>query len=268
MSDVPEEEPTGLERKIRKIEERDRYLVRDRSEEEAALEEVFDRATLMTVYKLMRQGYIDRLYGVVKAGKESRIYWAKNRSGEDLAVKIYLTSTSAFGRRSMLRYIEGDPRFQSVRRNVRAIVKLWASKEFKNLEQAYQAGVRVPRPIVVRDNILVMEFIGEEGIPAPLLREVELDDPWSVYEDVLSNISLLWVKAELVHGDLSEYNMMFWKDKPVIFDLSQALSVEHPQAYDLLLRDLRNINRFFSKLGVKVLGEEELSIRILGGEIL
>lgn len=261
------EEPEDLERRQRRLEERDRYLIRDRDEEEAVLEEVFDRATLMNLYKLMRQGYIYKVYGAVSSGKESRIYWAKNRSGEDLAVKIYLTVTSAFGRRSMLRYIEGDPRFQKVKRDIRSLVKLWASKEFKNLEQAYDAGVRVPKPIVVRENILVMEFIGVNGIPAPLLKDYTPDNPEAIYRRILSNIGLLWVKAGIVHGDLSEYNVMVWRGEPIIFDLSQALSIEHPNAYTLLLRDLKNINMFFSRFGLNIEDEEELASRIIGGEI-
>lgn len=265
---MSEEEPRELEYKQRRIEERDRYLVRDRDEEEAVLEEVFDKATLLCLYKLMRQGYIHKVYGAVSSGKESRVYWAKNKIGEDLAVKIYLTVTSAFGRKSMLKYIEGDPRFQKVKRDVRALIKLWASKEFKNLEQAYEAGVRVPKPIVVRDNILVMEFIGDNGVPAPILKDTVLDDPGEVYGKIVRYISLLWVKAEIVHGDLSEYNIMFWRSEPVIFDLSQALSIEHPNAYILLVRDISNINSFFSKFNIDLYDEEELASRIASGEIL
>ena len=265
---MPEEEPEEIERRQRRLEERDRYLVRDRDEEEAVLEEVFDKITLMNLYKLMRQGYISKVFGAVSSGKESRIYWAKNRGGEDLAIKIYLTVTSAFGRKSMLRYIEGDPRFHKVKRDVRALIRLWASKEFKNLEQAYNAGVRVPKPIVVRDNILVMEFIGEDGVPAPLLKDSILDNPEAVYRRILSNVSLLWVKAGIVHGDLSEYNIMFWRGEPVIFDLSQALSIEHPNAQTLLIRDLKNINAFFSRFGLDLESEEVLASRIMGGEIL
>ncbi|MEM1559905.1 MAG: serine protein kinase RIO, partial [Candidatus Bathyarchaeia archaeon] len=181
---------------------------------------------------------------------------------------IYLTVTSAFGRKSMLKYIEGDPRFQKVKRDVRALIKLWASKEFKNLEQAYEAGIRVPKPIVVRDNILVMEFIGDNGVPAPILKDIVLDDPGEVYRKIVRYISLLWVKAEIVHGDLSEYNIMFWRSEPVIFDLSQALSIEHPNAYLLLVRDISNINSFFSKFNIDLYDEEALASRIASGEIL
>ena len=162
-----------------------RYIVEQlfkvkRSEEYEALEEVFDKPTLMTLYGMLRRDVISEIYGAIKAGKESKLFWAKGPKGEDIAVKIYLTITAEF-RTGMLMYIEGDPRFSRVRRDRRGLVYQWASKEFRNLKEAYGAGVRVPKPVAVRNNVLVMEFIGRDGVPAPLLREVELRNPARVY---------------------------------------------------------------------------------------
>ncbi len=222
-----------------------------RSEEYEVLEEVFDKPTLLTLYDLINKGYIDEFYGVVKAGKESRIYWAKDPQGRDLAVKIYLITAAEF-RKSILRYIEGDRRFSELKRRRRKLIYAWAMKEFKNLKRAKAAGVRVPDPVAVKNNVLVMEFIGEEGMPAPLLKDVELDDPQAFYEKLLDYVRRLYQKARLVHGDLSEYNVMVWKGEPVLFDLSQALPIDHPAADELLKRDIENINRYFAKLGVEV----------------
>lgn len=252
MRDVWEE----LARKERRLEREQKHLVRDRSEEEAALEEVFDKATLMTIYTLINRGIIDRMFGAVKSGKEAKIYWALAPDGKELAVKIYLTVTAEF-KRGMLPYIKGDIRFKNVRSGTRALIYAWAEKEFKNLTLAHQAGVRVPKPHAVKNNVLVVEFIGEKGVPAPLLKEVELENPEEVYLELLEAVRLLYRKAELVHGDLSEYNIMYFKGKPVLFDLSQAVLLSHPLADELLRRDLRNLNRFFGKLGVKVKPEEE-----------
>jgi RIO kinase 1 len=74
----------------------------------------------------------------------------------------------------------------------------------------------------------------------------------------------LYRKADLVHGDLSEYNIMMWKGKPVIFDVSQAVPTSHPMAEFLLRRDLENVSKFFSRLGVKVLSVEEAYRRVAG----
>jgi len=76
------------------------------------------------------------------------------------------------------------------------------------------------------------------------------------------------VKAKLVHGDLSEYNIMVWRGKPVIFDVSQAVSIEHPNADQFLWRDINNINRYFAELGVEVQDPEEIYRRITGAGAL
>ena len=250
FEEFDEEVEEKLEYRERRYEVEQR-MKQKRSEEYEVLEEVFDKPTLMTIYHLMNRGVIDKLYGAVAAGKESRVYWGVSRDGKDLAVKIFLIVSAEF-RKGMLTYIEGDPRFTLVKKSTRALIYTWASKEFKNLQRAYEAGVRVPKPIAIRNNVLVMEFIGEEGVPAPLVRDVELPKPKAVYEDVLENVKKLYQKAELVHGDLSEYNLMFWRGRAYMFDMSQAVSVQHPRAQEFLKRDIHNISRFFEKLGVRI----------------
>ena len=188
-----------------------------------------------------------------------RIYRAVSPKGEELAVKIYLTVSAEF-KKGMLPYIEGDARFGKVRRDTRSLIYAWALKEFKNLKKAYEVGVRVPKPYVVEKNVLVVEFIGEDGIPAPLLKEYVPKQPEKVYEKILDYVKTLYRKGGLVHGDLSEYNIMVKDEEPVIFDVSQAVLLSHPLADQLLRRDIANLNRFFSKLKVKVKPEDEIYI--------
>ncbi len=234
-----------------------------RSEEYEALEEVFDRSTLMTVYDFLNKGTIDQIFGAVKAGKESKLYWGKDKEGKTLAIKIFLTVSAEF-KRGMIPYIEGDPRFAHIKRDTRSLVYAWAQKEFRNLTQAAEAGVTVPKPIDVSHNVLIMEFIGKNGESAPLLRETEVKNPQRVYIQVLNNVKRLYQKAKLVHGDLSEYNIMLWKNRPVLFDVSQAVPLEHPMADQLLRRDLENLNRFFKRLGVEVFSLEEAYRKVTG----
>jgi RIO kinase 1 len=241
-------------------------LIHDFSSERATLEEVFDRSTLMVIYNLLNTGVIDELHGVVSAGKEARVYWGKNKEGKELAVKIYLTSSAEF-KKGMLKYIEGDHRFKGVKRDTRSLIFTWAQKEFRNLEQAAKAKVRVPKPIVVKNNVLIMEFIGENGESAPSLKEQLPRNPERVYRVVLTYLERLYRKADLVHGDLSEYNIMVWKGQPVLFDMSQSVPTSHPLADSLLRRDLENVNRFFSRLGVKVLPADEVVRRIVGKNV-
>ncbi|MBS7633352.1 serine protein kinase RIO [Candidatus Bathyarchaeota archaeon] len=232
-----------------------------RSEEYEALEEVFDRSTLMIIYDFMNKGVIDEIHGVVSAGKESRVYWAKNAEGKELAVKIYLTVSAEF-RKGILKYIEGDDRFKNVRRDTRSLIFAWAQKEFRNLQQATAARVRVPRPIAVRNNVVVMEFIGKDGANAPSMKELPPKNPEKTYNILMMNLERLYRKAELVHGDLSEYNVMIYRGCPVLFDLSQAVPTSHPMAAYLLRRDLENLNKFFSRLGVNVHSVDESYRRI------
>jgi len=166
-----------------------------RSEDYEAFEEVFDKPTLMTIYELMNKGEIDEIFGAVKAGKESKIYWGKNPDGEELAIKIYLTVSYEF-RKGMLTYITGDPRFKHVKRDPRSLIYAWARKEFRNLTEAQEAKVRVPKPYNVQNNVLLMEFIGKNGVSAPLLREVELRNPEKVYRSLMFNVKRLYRKAK------------------------------------------------------------------------
>ncbi len=252
-----------LAHKEKTVEKRDKMLVHDFSSERATLEEVFDQATLMVIYDFLNSGVLYEVHGVVNAGKEARVYWGKNKEGKELAVKIYLTASAEF-RKGMLKYVEGDYRFKGVKHDTRSLIFAWAQKEFRNLEQAFRAKVRVPKPVAVRNNVLVMEFIGKNGVNAPSLKEQTPSNPEKVYEVLLTYLKRLYRKAELVHGDLSEYNIMMWKGKPVIFDVSQAVPTSHPMAKFFLQRDLTNVNRFFSRLGVKVLSVDEAYKQVVG----
>jgi len=240
-------------------------LFKEKNQEEfRVIEEVFDRLTLEGMLKLFNKGTIDKLYGVVKAGKEARIYHATNKENKELAVKIYYTHTAEF-RKGMMQYIQGDPRFKRVRKNTRAIIYTWNQKEFNNLQLCEEAGVNSPRPIEFIRNILVMTFIGENGIPAPLLRERDPLDPQIFYNLVLEEMQKMWQNAGLAHGDLSEYNIMVWEEKPVIFDVSQSMLTIHPMAPMLVERDIQNVNNYFKRLDVATQNLEELKEWITGG---
>jgi RIO kinase 1 len=103
-----------------------------------------------------------------------------------------------------------------------------------------------------------MEFIGKDGESAPSLKEKTPDKPEKVYNSVITYMRRLYKKAGLVHGDLSEYNLIIWKGKLIMFDMSQSVPTSHPLAQFLLNRDITNVNRFFSRLRVNVLSNEEV----------
>jgi len=242
----------------------ERLMRNKRSEDYQVIEEVFDRSTLMTIYGFMNKGTIDEIHGVVSAGKEARVYWGKDTQGKELAIKIYLTTSADF-KKGMIPYIEGDPRFSHVRRDTRSLIYTWAQKEFKNLRRAQEAGVNVPEPLAVQKNVLIMEFVGKDGVRAPLLKETALNDPKKVFRLLLTYLKRLYQKADLVHADLSEYNIMIWKGKPVIFDVAQSVLTKHPMADRFLRRDLENLHKYFKKKDSDIYSVDEMYERVTGG---
>lgn len=218
-----------------------------RSEDLKTVEGVIDQATRMLLRDLMNRGTFKTIHGVVATGKESNVYWAEDTEGKNLAIKVYRTSTADFKR--MQEYVVGDPRFERIRGGTRSLIFTWAEKEFKNLKIAREVGVRVPGPVAVEKNVLVMDFIGEGGIPAPRMKELQPKNPAVTFRKILRYIKLLYKKAEIVHADLSEYNILMWKG-PVIIDISQAVHISHPHSREYLERDLNNISKYFTSLGV------------------
>jgi RIO kinase 1 len=252
-----------LSRQEKTVERRDRMLTHDHSKERATIEEVFDQSTRMVIFHFLSNGILNEVHGVVSAGKEARVYWGKTKTGEERAVKIYLTSSAEF-KKGMMMYIEGDYRFKGIKRDTRSLISTWAQKEFKNLEAADKAKVRVPKPIAVERNVVIMEFIGNNGVSAASLKEQPPENPEKTYKLLLTYLKRLYQKAEIIHGDLSEYNLMVWKGKLVVFDMSQSVPTSHPLAQFLLNRDITNLNKFFSRLRVKVLSNEETYKQVTG----
>lgn len=213
-------------------------------------EGVFDESTLRVLNKLANDGYIDEFNGVISTGKEADVFHGKNAEGAEIAIKIYRYETSTF--QSMIKYIRGDHRFENSKINKRDIVPIWAKKEFKNLEKAVNAGIYVPKPIISRKNVLIMEFIGRDGISAPIAKVVTPKKPKIWLQKVLNSIKALYQKESLIHGDLSEYNILNFEEKPVIIDMGQAVLKDHPSANELLMKDIENILKWFKKLKIDV----------------
>jgi len=213
-------------------------------------DEVFDRKNLMRIYKLFTDGVIDRLDFPISTGKEGNIFRASTAKDELVAVKIYRTSTSTFG--DMAKYVQGDPRFKGLTGRKHKLIYAWANKEFQNLKLFQNAGVRVPRPIMHVANIVIMEYIGDEVAPAKEMRNVKLDNPEAISRKLLDYVRLAYQKVELVHCDLSEFNVLMLGEEPVIIDVGQAVVLGHSRAEEWLERDVKNMARFFKKYDVKI----------------
>ncbi len=222
---------------------------------------VFDDATFAALYRLVQQGTIEAFGGPISTGKEANVYLALGGQlaanqleiqAPEIAVKVYRITAAEF--EDMQAYLAGDPRFEELG-DKRKVVLAWTKKEHANLDRARRAGVRVPRPLGVERNVLAMEFIGTTGTRARRLAEVSIENPETAYEVVREYIRRLY-DAGLIHGDLSEYNILVHDGELVVIDVGQAVTVHHPNADDFLQRDCENVAAFFSRQGHAVTGEE------------
>lgn len=222
------------------------------ADERKTYDEVFDRRTLMTLQRLISDRTIETLDYPVSTGKEGNVFRATSKRGPR-ALKIYRISTSTF--RVISKYILGDPRFPRLGGNRRKLIYAWASKEFKNLCRMAEHGVRVPKAYRCVNNVLVMKYIGSKRGPAPELRTLEVDNPERLFELILQDMRRIQ-RAELVHGDLSEYNILLWRGLPYIIDVGQSVPLDHPYAQEWFERDMRNMSRYFTRIGVEVTPED------------
>jgi len=215
------------------------------------VDEVMDSFTNYHIYKLVNKKVIKDIKGSISGGKESKVYWGRDWNSNDIAIKIYLTSSAEF-RKGIKEYIFGDPRFKRLPNKFRSIIYLWAKKEFNNLVRLKNFGISVPRPISLSGNVLVMEFLGERGYRAPLLseiyKELSKEELLEVYRQVKENLIKMVCNSRIVHADLSEFNLVYWKNKVYIIDVSQSVEIDHPKSLDFLERDIKNVYKFFSKL--------------------
>jgi RIO kinase 1 len=263
---LPREEKAAAraDRWLSKYERKSRFLNK-MSEDYDVFDNVFDMPTLMTINELRSDGILQYIKSSLAAGKESKVYLAIAPDGSLLTVKIYLTVSAEFKKR--MQYIAGDPRFSDLKRGSHSLIMTWVRKEFKNLQTAHAVGVRVPLPIAVKKNVLVMEFIGDgEGNPMPALvnaEEITLND----YQQVIEQMTMLYQKAKLVHADLSEYNIFKTDLGTMLFDFGSAVDIRHPNAKQFLLRDVLNVNRFFEKRGIEILNTAEVVEKIRGDTI-
>ncbi len=220
------------------------------------VDEVFDTSTLLSIEKLISNRIIDYIDFPISTGKEGNVFLAMTPEEKPVALKIYRISTATF--KHMTQYILGDPRFQSFHKSKRDIVFAWTSKEFKNLELLHFNHIPAPNPIKKINNILVMEFIGSNRQPAPLLKDIEIPNPQIVFEQIIQYMKSMFTKANLIHSDLSPFNILYHNDTPILIDLGQAVLKNHPQATEFLYRDIHTIQKYFKRYKIKAPPAETL----------
>jgi RIO kinase 1 len=131
------------------------------------------------------------------------------------------------------------------------MVKVWAEKEMRNYRRIHAAGIPCPAPIFLKAHILLMEFLGEDGWPSPRLKDVVLSDKHmrEAYVQTMLIMRHMYQRCKLVHGDFSEYNLLWHKEQIYVIDVSQSVEHSHPSALDFLRKDIFNVNDYFFKIG-------------------
>ena len=150
---------------LKKLDRQTREVIERIGSDRKTLDQVFDKATFLILGKLISDKVINYLDFPISTGKEAVIFRGVTPKNDFVAIKIYRTSTLTF--KHISKYIEGDPRFQTANKTRRQIVYEWAKKEFKNLQRLKDAKVKAPCPLKIINNILIMEYLGDEKEPAP-----------------------------------------------------------------------------------------------------
>lgn len=211
---------------------------------------------------LVEDGIVERVLRPLMSGKEAQVYLVI-AGGEERVAKVYKESSQRlFRHRSG--YTEGRRTRNS--RDQRAMGRgskhgrtrdeaSWQTAEVDMIYRLQDAGVRVPAPFSYLDGVLVMELVSDEdGYPAPQLGTVEFSraEAVSVFELLIQEVVRM-LCASVVHGDLSEFNVLMDPDGPVVIDFPQAVdSTNNPGARKLLLRDVANLKRFLGRFAPKL----------------
>ena len=212
---------------------------------------------------LVQDGLVDEVIRQLMSGKEATVYVV--RCGEEIrCAKVYKEANKRSFRQST-DYTEGRKVKNS--RRARAMEKgtsygrkaqeeAWQNAEVDALYRLAAAGVRVPKPYNFHEGVLLMELVTDsEGNAAPRLNDLELTAELSrEYHRILIMQVVRMLCAGIVHGDLSEYNVLVDSTGPVIIDLPQAVdAAANNQARKMLLRDVQNLATYFGRFAHELL---------------
>jgi RIO kinase 1 len=202
--------------------------------------------------------------GLIKTGKEASAY--RCRAGAELGgalvvAKVYRARQYRFKNDAV--YQEGRDR--ALRGQMRrALAKktsfgreagtaLWVNSEWSTLRTLHAAGADVPNPLAFEADALLMEYVGDEEDAAPQLNRMRLerDEAQRAFEDVMRNVELM-LSLNLVHGDLSSHNILWWRGRAILIDFPQAVDPRfNSNARDFLHRDVANVCEYFGRQGVQ-----------------
>ncbi len=206
---------------------------------------------------LVEEGLIDTVVRQLMSGKEAMVFVV--RLGEEtLCAKVYKEATHRSFRQAVdyteNRKVKNSRKARAMAKGTKfgkqAIEAAWQSAEVDALYRLAAAGVRVPTPYNYAEGVLLMELVTDaEGDAAPRLNDVAFseDDALAHHATLLREVVRM-LCAGVVHGDLSEFNILLASDGPIIIDLPQAVDAAgNNHAAHMLLRDVANLRAFFGQ---------------------
>lgn len=248
--------------------------IKDKSNR-ATFDTVLDQRTLNILQKLSKRELLKDLTGCISKGKEANVYCAmvcpileskliKNSDKQEnteiqneslnifipSAIKIYQTSIMQF--KDRLKYIQSEKRFETFcNTNPRKLTKLWAEKEVRNLNRLQKANIPSPKPIYLKNNILIMTLITDGDKVASKLKDYPFITQ-DLYNQAIGLINDLYNKCNLVHSDFSEYNILVKNKTLYVIDMGQAVEKCHDNSDEFLIKDIININTFFARKNIQI----------------
>ena len=211
---------------------------------------------------------------VIKGGKEASVYRCvagPAHNGRIIAAKVYrpqqfrnLRNDAAYREGRSIVALGGEAIKENDRRSQTALRKKtsfgeelrhvsWLAHEYDALKRLYEAGASVPMPLAVSENVILMDYIGDDGIAAPILRSVHLEhkEVELLFEELVRNIRIM-LDLEMIHGDLSAYNVLYWRGEITLIDFPQVVDCyNNRQAYQLFERDVTRICEYFASQGLE-----------------
>lgn len=190
------------------------------------------------------------------SGKEADVYVVE-WSGKLYALKVYkdyaIRSFKKDHEYLAGKYMRRPSERKAVKKRTKLgknlISRLWVKREFYLLKKLFDAGADIPKPIEMINNAILMEYIGDEMEPAPLLKDVKLPkkEAEKIYKRILKNIDI-FLKCGIVHSDLSEFNVLYWNGAIFIIDFPQAVDIRtSPNTEKMLKRDKENVEKWYRR---------------------
>jgi RIO kinase 1 len=223
-----------------------------------------DPVSRQMLQKMISNQVIQQIYGIVKTGKKAHIFHVTKPSDsqfeESIILKIFKINLNEFS----LHQNRSQDNF--VQQNIHAAhskekyCKILATREFRNLSRAHRAGINCPKPILQKQHMILMSFIGKNDTIAPQLNETDVSKTvWTkLYFEILKTMKELFQKAKIIHGNLSENNILYFNKKCYFIDFAESVEVVHPKADEILIRDIDSINGYFQTKNVPIIQAEEV----------